>query len=168
ARGFGESCGITDADINCVKTGVHLADRRWETKDSQTLLGDLVDAGVADPNRLAASGGSYGGGQSWLLATSLPWQSAKGTTLQLSAAVPKYPWTDLAYSLAPNGRENDDPYVTADDSDHSTPYGVEKLSYDAGLYATGRSSGSGRYDPADGVPDDPASNLDALFTWTNK
>jgi dienelactone hydrolase len=168
ARGFGESCGITDTDSNCPKTGVHLADRRWETKDSQTLLGDLVDAGVSDASRLAASGGSYGGGQSWLLATSLPWKSADGTTLQLSAAVPKYPWTDLAYSLAPNGRENDDPYVAADDTDHTTPYGVEKLSYDAGLYATGRSSGHGRYNPPDGVPDDPASQLDALFAWTNK
>ena len=168
ARGFGESCGIDDTDANCPKTGVHLADRRWETKDGQTLLGDLVDAGVSDPSRLAASGGSYGGGQSWLLATSLPWKSAKGTTLQLSAAVPKYPWTDLAYSLAPNGRENDDPYVAADDTDHTTPYGVEKLSYDAGLYATGRSSGQGRYNPPDGVPDDPASQLDALFAWTNK
>jgi dienelactone hydrolase len=168
ARGFGESCGITDTDPNCAKTGVHLADRRWETKDSQTLLGDLVDAGVSDASRLAASGGSYGGGQSWLLATSLPWKSANGTTLQLAAAVPKYPWTDLAYSLAPNGRENDDPYVAADDTDHTTPYGVEKLSYDAGLYATGRSSGRGRYNPPDGVPDDPASQLDALFAWTNK
>ena len=87
----------------------HVADRRWETKDSQTLLGDLVDAGVSDPSRLAASGGSYGGGQSWLLATSMPWKSAKGATLQLAAAVPHYPWTDLLYSLAPNGRENDDP-----------------------------------------------------------
>jgi dienelactone hydrolase len=168
ARGFGESCGITDTDSNCPKTGVHLADRRWETKDSQTLLGDLVDAGVANPTRLAASGGSYGGGQSWLLATSMPWQSAKGTTLQLKAAVPKYPWTDLAYSLAPNGRENDDPYVAADDTDHTAPYGVEKLSYDAGLYATGRSSGHGRYNPPDGLPDDPATQLDGVFAWTNK
>ena len=168
ARGFGESCGFDDQDANCVKTGVHLADRRWETKDSQTLLSDLVDAGVSDPQRLAASGGSYGGGQSWLLATSVPWTTPKGTTLQLKGAVPKYPWTDLAYSLAPNGRENDDPYVAADDTDHTTPYGVEKLSYDAGLYATGRSSGHGRYNPPDGLPDDPASQLDAVFAWTNK
>jgi dienelactone hydrolase len=168
ARGFGESCGITDTDANCPQTGVHLADRRWETKDSQTLLGDLVDAGVADPNRLGASGGSYGGGQSWLLATSVPWKSPNGTTLQLKGAVPKYPWTDLAYSLAPNGRENDDAYVPADDTNHTTPYGVEKLSYDAGLYATGRSSGHGRYNPPDGLPDDPASQLDTLFAWTNK
>jgi pimeloyl-ACP methyl ester carboxylesterase len=166
ARGFGESCGITDTDANCVKTGVHLADRRWETKDSQTLLGDLVDAGVADAARLGASGGSYGGGQSWLLATSLPWQSANGTMLQLSMAVPKYPWTDLAYSLAPNGRENDDK-VQGDGTDHTTPYGIEKASYDAGLYATGRTSGHGRYNPPDGVPDDPASQLDALFARTN-
>jgi predicted acyl esterase len=167
ARGFGESCGITDTDSNCPKTGVHVADRRWETKDSQTLLADLVDAGAADASRLGASGGSYGGGQSWLLATSLPWSTAKGTSLQLSVAVPKYPWTDLAYSLAPNGRENDDAYQPGNDSSHTTPYGIEKLSYDAGLFATGRSSGHGRYDPVDGLPDDPASQLDALFARTN-
>ena len=167
ARGFEESCGLTDTDANCARTGVHLADRRWETKDSQTLLGDLVDTGVANPTRLAASGGSYGGGQSWLLATSMPWQSAKGATLQLAAAIPHYPWTDLLYSLAPNGRENDDPYVPADDAAHSSPFGIEKASYVTGLYAIGRTNAQGRYDPADGVPDDPASDLDAQIARTD-
>src|SRR4051794_19076374 len=31
ARGFKESCGFTDPAPNCVTTGFHLADRRWET-----------------------------------------------------------------------------------------------------------------------------------------
>src|SRR4051812_10366128 len=95
ARGFGESCGITDADANCAKTGVHLADRRWETKDSQTLLGDLVDAGVADSRRLAASGGSYGGGPAWVLGAALPWAAANGPTLQLAPARPQEPLDGL-------------------------------------------------------------------------
>ncbi|HMC71176.1 MAG TPA: CocE/NonD family hydrolase, partial [Mycobacteriales bacterium] len=167
ARGFEQSCGLTDPDANCVKTGVHLADRRWETKDSQTLLGDLVDAGVSDPSRLAASGGSYGGGQTWLLATSMPWKSEKGTTLQLAAAVPHYPWTDLLYSLAPNGRENDDPYHPGDEQAHGSPYGIEKFSYVSGLFLTGRTSAQGRYNPPDGVASDPASQLDAEFARTS-
>lgn len=163
ARGFEESCGITDSDANCPTTGTHLADRRWETKDTQTILGKLVDAKVADAARLAATGGSYGGGQSWLLATSMPWTSPDGTTLQLAGAVPKYPWTDLLYSLAPNGRETDDPYTPGHDDTHTTPFGILKASYVSGLYAVGRANAAGRYDPPDGLPDDPASQIDTQF-----
>lgn len=167
SRGFMESCGITDTDPQCPGTGTHLADRRWETKDTQTLLGDLVDAGVADRERLAATGGSYGGGQSWLLATSMPWKSAKGTVLQLSGAVPKYPWTDLLYSLAPNGRETDAAYTPGQETNHTSPFGILKASYVGGLFAAGRASANGRYDAVDGLPDDPASQLDAQFARSN-
>jgi hypothetical protein len=52
-----------------------------------------VDAGIAGANELASTGDSYGGGQTWLLATSPPWQSPNGVTLQLAAGVPKYGWT---------------------------------------------------------------------------
>ena len=127
ARGFQESCGMTDQDANCTPNGyTHLADRRFETRDSQILLGKLVDAGIADPKELASTGGSYGGGQTWLLATSLPWQSPKGATLQLAAAVPKYPWTDLLDSLTPNGRAT--PAVDQSAS-HTVPFGIAKESY---------------------------------------
>ena len=67
ARGFQQSCGMTDQDANCTPNGyTHLADRRFETRDSQILLGKLVDAGIADPKELASTGNSYGGGQTWL------------------------------------------------------------------------------------------------------
>ena len=143
ARGFQESCGMQDQDANCTDGFTHLSDRRFETRDSQTILGKLVDAGIASRRKLAATGGSYGGGQSWLLATSTPWKSPKGTRLQLAAAVAKYPWTDLLDSLAPNGRATPDRNQSGP---HNDPFGVPKESYIDGLYATGRSSANGRYD----------------------
>jgi len=155
ARGFQESCGMTDQDANCTPNGyTHLADRRFETRDSQTLLGKLVDAGIANPKELASTGDSYGGGQTWLLATSLPWQSPNGVTLQLAAGVPKYGWTDLLDSLSPNGRAT--PAVDQP-ANHESPYGIAKESYVAGLWAVGRAEANGRYDEN---PLDYGTNLD--------
>jgi predicted acyl esterase len=150
ARGFEESCGLLDADAACTTGWTHLADRDFEVRDAQSLLGTLVDTGIATPQRLAATGGSYGGGQSWDLATSMPWTSPKGTTLQLRAAVAKYPWTDLTDSLLPSGRATD----SADQSVvHTDPLGIEKDSYVHGLYAAGLALADGRYntgqDPTD-------------------
>lgn len=155
ARGFQQSCGMTDQDPNCTPNGyTHLADRRFETRDSQLLLGKLVDAGIANPKGLASTGDSYGGGQTWLLATSLPWQSPNGTTLQLAAGVPDYGWTDLLDSLTPNGRAT--PAVDQS-APHGVPFGIAKESYDDGLYAVGRAKANGRYDEN---PADPGTNLD--------
>jgi hypothetical protein len=58
--------------------------------------------------QVAVSGGSYGGRESWLQAAQQAgrstWTNFPGLPkLHLQVAVPKYPWTDLAYSLAPNG-----------------------------------------------------------------
>ena len=39
ARGFMQSCGLTDQDANCTDGYTHLAQRGFETKDSQTVLG---------------------------------------------------------------------------------------------------------------------------------
>jgi predicted acyl esterase len=154
ARGFMQSCGLTDQDANCTDGYTHLAQRGFETRDSQTILGRLVDAGIADGSRLAATGGSYGGGQSWLLATSLPWKSPKGRMLQLAAAVPKFPWTDLLDSLLVSGRATDSPDQSRS---HIDPLGVPKESYIDGLYAIGRAEGQGRYDVN---PQDPGTDLD--------
>jgi predicted acyl esterase len=154
ARGFMESCGVSDQDANCTNGYTHLAQRGFETKDSQTVLGKLVDAGIADGSQLASTGGSYGGGQSWLLATSLPWKSPAGRTLQLAAAVPKYPWTDLLDSLLTSGRATDG----VDQSrSHQEPLGVPKESYIDGLYAIGRAQAQGRYDQN---PNDPGTDID--------
>ena len=155
ARGFQQSCGMTDQDANCTPNGyTHLADRRFETRDSQILLSKLVDAGIANPKQLASTGDSYGGGQTWLLASSLPWQSPNGVTLQLAAGVPKYPWTDLLDSLSPNGRAT--PAVDQS-APHNAPFGIAKESYIDGLYAVGRAEANGRYDEN---PADLGTNLD--------
>ena len=61
--------------------------------------------------KVAAVGGSYGGGQAWLLATvrgkGAPqygsWRSPRGRVVRLAAAVPQFPWTGLVFSLVPNG-----------------------------------------------------------------
>ena len=166
ARGFGESCGdqdSTDEAAECARGWTHLSEREFEIKDSQHILGLLVDAGIADPERLASTGGSYGGGQSWLLATSEPWDSPSGDfSLQLAGAVPKYPWTDLLHSLVPNGRADDD---VLQPEDHDFPFGVPKFSYITGLYAAGQSEG-GRYNegpPPAGDPGEFHSRLTDQF-----
>jgi hypothetical protein len=169
ARGFHTSCGkdaakayIYTADPACADTTgeaswTHLADRRWETHDSQYLAGLLVDAGVADPRRIVASGGSYGGGQSWDLALAqdqvvssastdpaapilVPWTSPHGRPMHLVAAVPMYPWTDLADALVQNGRAADGASGGPADGNHENPIGVDKQSYVAGLFADGAAS----------------------------
>jgi hypothetical protein len=159
ARGFMESCGQLDLDPNCTTGWTHLGDRRFEGRDGQTILGILVDAGIADPNRLVSTGGSYGGGQSWLLATSLPWKTPAGRgPIQLAAAVPLYPWTDLLASLAPNGRETDAPDQSRS---HERPVGVSKESYVDALYEAGRAQAQGRYNTVDVT--DQGSTLDASY-----
>src|SRR3954451_24917634 len=71
ARGFGRSCGkAAGPDPTCAATKgwIHLADQRYEARDSQELLGTLVDEGVARAGALGVTGISYGGGQSLELA----------------------------------------------------------------------------------------------------
>lgn len=117
-RGFGESCGTpasrTAAGTACDDGYVRLLDTRYEVRDAQELIGLLVDEDLVDPERIGATGGSYGGGLSMALAAldnrkMLPdgsltaWQSPDGTPLDIAAAAPEIPWTDLSYSLVPNG-----------------------------------------------------------------
>ena len=96
----------------------HLMDDRYEVRDAQYLISVLADEGVAQPQKIGATGVSYGGGMSMALAalrnrtmlpdgSLVPWESPAGTPMELAAAVPQWPWTDLAYSLMPNGRTLD-------------------------------------------------------------
>ena len=149
-RGFGV-CGAKPVPpAHCLDGGwVRLMDTRYEVRDAQHFAGMLVDEGVADPGAIAAAGGSYGGGLSMALAalndrvmrpdgSYAPWTSAGGTPLSLAAAVPEVPWTDLAYSLMPNGRTldyvADAPYLGPDGE---ARIGVMKQTFVAGLYASG-------------------------------
>ena len=152
SRGFGDSCGSAPSRlaVGCDHGWIRLDDTRYEIRDLQYLAGLLVDDGIVDPRRIGAHGGSYGGGLSFALAvlrnrvmeadgSFSPWRSAKGTPLSLAAAAPYIPWTDLVYSLFPNGRTLD--YLLPEPRDSRTPAGVEKQSFVSGLYAVGQQNG---------------------------
>src|SRR5436190_1341637 len=140
---------------------IHVKSRDYEIRDTQWLAA-LVAASFpgVDPSRVAVTGGSYGGGERWMQASQPRWtfpheHDASLPVLDLQVAVPKYPWTDLAYSLAPNGHgggpSRQDLYessqaVQSSDTGGGTPatgnpLGVPKASYIAGLYALGTEKG---------------------------
>ena len=179
-RGWGNSCGGTDPKRTqpvCQNGYNHLMDTRFEVRDAQEIFEALADRaatgatageGLIDPQAIGVTGGSYGGGTSMALAalknrkmipandgTLIPWVSDGGKAMQIAAAQPDIPWTDLAYSLQPNGHTLD--YVV------DSPYlkrgriGVMKQSFVSGLYATGQATSN--YAPAGTDPDAD------LITW---
>lgn len=154
ARGWGDSCGSAESrEANpsaCTNDYIRLDDERYEARDVQYAVGLLVDEGVVNPDQIGVTGESYGGGVSLELATlnnrvmnangSLsPWKSPEGTALHIAAAAPVIPWSDLVYSLLPNGRTLDT-QITSRTTDLN-PLGVEKESFVDGLYAEGEEGG---------------------------
>jgi predicted acyl esterase len=151
-RGWGKSCSKEDPEIltpACGEGYNHLMDDRYEVRDAQYLISVLADEEVAEPKKIGATGVSYGGGMSMALATLrnrtmkpdgslVPWESPEGKEMELAAAVPQWPWTDLAYSLMPNGSTldfvADSPYKGPDGK---ARIGIEKASFVSGLYGTG-------------------------------
>ena len=84
---------------------IQIKSREVEIRDTQYLASRAADAFAdLDRDRVAVSGGSYGGGESWLQAADPVWDDFTSPPLRLQVAVPKYPWTDLGFALAPNGR----------------------------------------------------------------
>ena len=153
ARGLWGSCGTPESraanPVACAAGWIHLADVRYEARDTQELIGRLVDDGTADAQRIGVTGDSYGGGQSLELAAlrdrlMLPdgklvaWRSPKGVALSIAAAAPVIPWSDLLGAIAPNGRAST-----------VTPVGVFKTSFMNGIaaaaqFATGPGQPSGQ------------------------
>lgn len=151
-RGWGLSCGAADpekAAPACANGYNHLMDDRYEVRDAQYLMSVLADEGIAEPDKVGATGASYGGGISVALAALrnremlpngelVPWESPEGEPMEIAAAVPQWAWTDLAYALAPNGRNLD--YVTESTyrgPSGNAPIGVMKYSYTEALYQIG-------------------------------
>ena len=66
-------------------------------------------------------------------------RSPNGQALQITAAYPRWPWSDLVDALLPNGRFLDTQIAPANQS--RNPIGVEIQSYVSGLYADGQASG---------------------------
>jgi dienelactone hydrolase len=166
ARGFGDSCGKATPPTAlgpCPNGYIRLDDERYEARDVQYAAGLLVDEGAVNPAAIGATGESYGGGVSLELATlenrvmnadgSLsPWTSPAGKPLHIAAAAPVIPWSDLVYSLLPNGRTRDN-QITSPTAD-LTPIGVEKQSFVSGLFSLG--AASGYYSSTDPQADLPA------------
>jgi hypothetical protein len=170
-RGWGSSCGKPSSPANTVKPApcekgyIHLMSRAYEVRDVQTLLGKLADEGVIDPQRIAATGGSYGGGMSLQLGALkdrvelqnhelIPWESPGGKAMKIAATAPEFPWTDLSQALMPNGSSLDyvanDPYLGLF-GEHR--FGIEKNNWNASLYNAG--AVLGYYGPLG----EPESNL---------
>ncbi len=159
ARGFGRSCGAPDSRTSpaCDRGWIHLADHRYEVRDTQYLLGRLADEGVIRPQAIGVTGISYGGIQSLSLGRLRdrirlengryrPWKSPRGKAMKIAAAYPRWGGSDMTYALQPNGRYLDfRPYRIGQSI---TPGGVSKKSYNDGLYLTGNLSGY--YEPTGG------------------
>ena len=175
ARGFGDSCGSLQSRLadpaGCARGWVHLDDTRYEVRDVQTLAGMLADEGIADPQRIGAFGGSYGGGVSLALAalkdrimlpdgSYAPWTTPQGRPMRLAGAVPYIPWSNLVSALIPNGHALD--YTVVDPRTDLEPTGVLKQSFVAGLYASGQASG---YYAPPGA--DPGADLTTWFGVVN-
>lgn len=148
ARGFWGSCGTPESraasPLGCARGYLHLADVRYEARDTQELIGRLVDGGVADARRIGVTGDSYGGGQSFQLAALrdrtmlpdgrlVPWRSPQGTPLSLAGAAPVIPWTDLAYAIAPNGRTRAN--AVSPPGAEANPVGVFKATFANAIFA---------------------------------
>ena len=179
ARGWRDSCGpntpgatATTPASQCLpfEYWIHLNDKRWEVRDAQWLAGALVQSGMASADRLAITGGSYGGGPTLsgaLLAGTtmcggavvpaalgpdpcagkangelVPWTTPNGETqLTWAVSVPMYTYADLLGVLAPNGRGTDGSALAPPDGSHTDPFGVPIAGTIAGLYAAGSLNG---------------------------
>lgn len=141
ARGFGDSCGtVASRTPDCATGWTRLGDMRYEVRDIQTLVGQLVDEKVVKPNAIGATGISYGGGFSTMLAflrnrirlpngTYAPWRSPDGRPISLTAAWPRWLWSNGGSIFLRNGR-----------GDWSrSPVGVEAQAYANAIFGVGES-----------------------------
>ena len=158
ARGWGNSCGSEESRKEtpaCEEGYIRLADTRYEARDTQYLLGLLADEDIVKPSDIGVTGISYGGGQSIELAylknrirlangEFAPWTSPKGLKMEITAAFPRWPWSDLVDALEPNGRFLESEIAPLRQS--YEPIGVEIQSYVTGLYADGLAE-NGYYAP---------------------
>jgi hypothetical protein len=108
---------------------VNLVDVNAEVGDLRSMVAQVVDRPNfhLNPDAVAVTGASYGGGHSWLAALVPTFTTPRGNVVRVRTVVPIAAWSDLLYSLIPNGRERES---------IDRPGGA-KLSYVNGLYASG-------------------------------
>lgn len=146
ARGLWGSCGTPESRLadpsGCARGYIRLADARYEVRDTQTLIGRLVDGGYVAKRRIGVTGDSYGGGQSLMLAALrdrimlrngklVRWRSPDGTPLRIAAAAPVIPWSDLLTAAAPNGRVTANGITSRQRA--TQPVGVVKTTFVTGI-----------------------------------
>ncbi len=139
ARGFVN--GANNGDKG--STGeTQLDSRRFEINDFQYLAGLVADDPFfhVNPQKTILTGGSYGGGLSWMALTDPIWNSPAGKAMRLAVVAPRYGWTDLVDSLVPTGRhfQTPDNLPAFDGSASANPTGIPKQSIDAALYDEGK------------------------------
>ncbi|NUO63262.1 MAG: alpha/beta fold hydrolase [Gemmatimonadaceae bacterium] len=117
-RGFGNSWGQ-----------VNLVDVHAEVADLRSMIAQVVDVDDygLNPDAVAVTGASYGGGHSWLAALEPTFATPANKAVRIRTVVPIAAWSDLLQALLPNGRED----LSVDHP------GGAKLSYINGLYASG-------------------------------
>ena len=130
---------------------MNLADINVELSDLRSMIGGVVDQAncATQPDAVAVTGASYGGGQSWLAALTPTFTTNGGANVRIRTVVPIVPWSDLLYSLIPNGR----PRNSIDG------IGGLKLSYVNGFYVSGLRS------PDEGPQPYYVNYPDYLVTW---
>jgi len=180
ARGWNDSCGPRTPGHSVARPApqcapyafwIHLDDKRWEVRDAQWLAGGLVQSGHADAERLAITGGSYGGAPTAVAAlladktmcgaapvpaalgpdpcagkangALVQWRTPDGRTpLTWAAAVPMYTFSDLLQVLAPNGRSSDGWRYAPRDGNHTNPVGVPLQTTVTGLVLVAQATAS--------------------------
>ena len=146
--------GFVDAQGHGSTGEAQFDSRRYEVNDFQHLACQLarapdLDPGRpgaqrVDPRRVVISGGSYGAGLSWLALTDPTWScahaGAPGIDMRLAAAAPRYGWSDLLYSLVPNGAHTSLALPPTDPARASSkaPLGFPRSSILRALLATGK------------------------------
>ncbi|HEX6020656.1 MAG TPA: CocE/NonD family hydrolase C-terminal non-catalytic domain-containing protein, partial [Solirubrobacter sp.] len=152
-RGWGQSCGRPPSRAlpACANGYIRLMHNAYEVRDAQYLLGQLADDGVIDPQKIGATGGSYGGGISLALGalrnrvqlpdgTLAPWTSPLGKPMTIAAAAPQFTWSDLATALNPNGSSldyvADAPYLGG-----GHRFGIQKQNWNNSLFLAGAALG---------------------------
>src|SRR3954467_9271076 len=179
--------GDNSGSVDLPNGTIHIKSRDYEIRDTQWVAALVASSfSDVDPGRVAVTGGSYGGGESWTQASQARWsfpheQDATLPVLDLQVAVPKYPWTDLAYALAPNrhggGPSRQDLYESSQAIQSSdtgggspatgNPLGAPKLSYIAGLYVLGTEKGV--FDEGTDVPPPENENgSENITTWNGR
>ena len=121
----------------------------FEINDYQHMAGQLADLTDIDPvtagnqivngEKVVPTGGSYGGGFTWMALTDPTWQSPGGKSMKVVAAAAKYGWTNLVEALVPRGDDRRDALPDTNPATQvALPTGFPKRTINNALYASGK------------------------------